>query len=69
MFKVQGLGQTRPIKCLTVRRPIIISRAAMGVKNLWAMKVSGPQKAMHFWKVHYLPPGALYIQGLVQYSV
>ncbi len=30
------------------------SRAARGVKNLWATKVSGPQKAMHFQKVHYL---------------
>ncbi len=27
----------------------------MGVKNHWAMKVSAPKKAMHFWKVHYLP--------------
>ena len=27
----------------------------MGVKNLWATNVSGPKKAMHFWKVHYLP--------------
>ena len=33
----------------------IFSRAAMGVKNLWATKVLGPKKAMHFWKVHYLP--------------
>ncbi len=30
------------------------SRAAMGLKNLWAMKISGPKKAMHFWKVLYL---------------
>ncbi len=27
----------------------------MGMKNLWATKVSGRKKAMHFWKVHYLP--------------
>ena len=26
----------------------------MGVKNLWATKVSWPKKGMHFWKVHYL---------------
>ncbi len=31
------------------------SQMAMGVKNLWATKVSGPKKAMHFCIVHYLP--------------
>ncbi len=30
------------------------SRVASGVKNLWATNFSGPKKAMHFWKVHYL---------------
>ena len=32
---------------------IFYSPVAIGVKNLWAMKVSGPKKAMHFRKVHY----------------
>ena len=26
----------------------------MELKNLWAMKVLGPKKAMHFWQVLYL---------------
>ena len=41
----------------------MIGRAAMGLKNLWATKVSGPNKAMHFWKVHYL---ALITWGAVE---
>ena len=32
----------------------INSRAATGVKNLWATNIFGPKKRMHFWKVHYL---------------
>ncbi len=37
-----------------VQNMVAHSGVARGAKNLWARHFSGPEKTMHFWKVHYL---------------
>ena len=39
---------------LTMHAMGTFSQVARGAKSFWARYFSGPKKAMHFWKVHYL---------------